>query len=69
MTFHEWWTTYNLPVISSRGTFDILLKATKAAFYAGRKAGRKEIIDRRSTWQTKQSSSSASSGAKRSTGG
>lgn len=66
MRFSEWWATYRLPVISSRGTFDLLQKATQSAFNAGKRAGRKEATEK---WLKRQSSLFASSGQKRSTGG
>lgn len=66
MTFREWWVTYKLPVISSRGYFDVLQRATRAAYNAGKKTGREEEAKR---WQTRQNSLSVSSGARRSTGG
>lgn len=69
MTFNEWWQSYKLPVISSRGHFDILMKATRAAYNAGRKAAREELNERKSAWQMKQRSLSESSGVRRSTGG
>lgn len=66
MTFREWWVSYKLPVISSRGYFDVLLRATRAAYNAGKKAGREEEGGK---WRTRQSSLSVSSGVRRSTGG
>ena len=66
MTFREWWLAYKLPVISTRGSFDLMLKATRAAYNAGKKTGREEEAKR---WQTRQNSLSVSSGARRSTGG
>lgn len=66
MTFREWWLSYKLPVISSRGYFDLLQRATRAAYNAGKRAGREEEGDK---WRTRQSNLSVSSGARHSTGG
>lgn len=67
MTFKDWWQSYKLPVISSRGTFDVLLKATRAAYNAGRRAEREEEQERRLKW-TKQNNSYVSSGRSVNTG-
>ena len=66
MTFREWWFSYDMPLINGVKQFDILQKATRAAYNAGKRAGRKEEGDK---WRTRQSNLSASSGARRSTGG
>ena len=65
MTFKEWWSQYPLPVINRTKQFDLLFAAARAAFNAGKRAGRKEESTK---WLKRQSNLHASSGVRHSTG-